>query len=184
MSTNPETIEIAVASTNPVKIIATRIGLFQVFPEKEFDIKGISAKSEVPDQPIGEEETLKGAINRVKNLRELAPDVEYWVGIEGGLKENEAGGMEAFAYVVIKRRADKKIGKGRTASFFLPVKMIALIKQGMELGDADDAIFGDTNSKQKDGTVGRLTHGVVTRTDYYVQAVVMALIPFANPELY
>jgi non-canonical (house-cleaning) NTP pyrophosphatase len=54
----------------------------------------------------------------------------------------------------------------------------------MELGDADDLVFGRQNSKQKSGAVGLLTHNRVTRRTLYEQAVVLALIPFINPDLY
>jgi non-canonical (house-cleaning) NTP pyrophosphatase len=43
-----------------------------------------------------------------------------------------------------------------------------------------------TNSKQKGGTVGKLTNGLVDRTEYYRHAMLMALIPFMpiNQSLY
>jgi hypothetical protein len=43
-----------------------------------------------------------------------------------------------------------------------------------------------TNSKQKGGTVGKLTNGLVDRTEYYRHAMLMALIPFmpVNQSLY
>ena len=56
------------------------------------------------------------------------------------------------------------------------------MNEGMELGDADDAVFNDTNSKQKGGTVGKLTHGAIDRTAYYVHALHMALIPFLHDD--
>jgi non-canonical (house-cleaning) NTP pyrophosphatase len=52
----------------------------------------------------------------------------------------------------------------------------------MELGDADDAVFGRSNSKQANGSIGLLTDDALTRTEYYVQAVIMALIPFKKPQ--
>jgi non-canonical (house-cleaning) NTP pyrophosphatase len=58
------------------------------------------------------------------------------------------------------------------------------VRQGMELGDADDAVFGRSNSKQANGAVGILTGNVIDRAELYEQAVVLALIPFKNPELY
>ena len=54
----------------------------------------------------------------------------------------------------------------------------------MELGDADDVIFGRTNSKQGNGSVGILTADVITRTIFYQQAILLALIPFKNSNLY
>jgi non-canonical (house-cleaning) NTP pyrophosphatase len=54
----------------------------------------------------------------------------------------------------------------------------------MELGAADDLLFGRIDSGRGSGTVGHLTHNTVTRAAYYEQVIVMALIPFMNPELY
>jgi len=79
---------------------------------------------------------------------------------------------------------DGKIGKGKTGSFFLPQKVAELVRQGMELGEADDIVFGKKNSKQANGAIGILTDDVITRTTYYVPAIIMALIPFKNEELY
>lgn len=45
-------------------------------------------------------------------------------------------------------------------------------------------VFGRVKSGQGSGTVGKLTDNIVTRAAYYEHAVVMALIPFMNLELY
>lgn len=174
--------KIVVASTNPVKINTAEIGFAKMFPEDLFKIEGVSAPSGVPDQPMSEEETLEGAINRANNVSKLAPNADYWVGIEGGLEERN-GGMEAFAWIVVKSKTGK-IGKGRTGAFFLPKKIVQLIKQGKELGEADDIVFEMKNSKQANGAVGILTGDVLTRTSFYEPAVILALIPFKNPKLY
>ena len=54
----------------------------------------------------------------------------------------------------------------------------------MELGNADDKVFSTVNSKQKGGTVGKLTRGVIDRAQYYESAVILAMIPFIWPSLY
>ena len=71
-----------------------------------------------------------------------------------------------------------------TGTFFLPDKVAALVRQGMELGHANDAVFGTTNSKHDSGAVGILTHGLIDRTAYYEHAAVLAMIPIVNRELY
>ena len=134
-------------------------------------------------QPKTNQETFDGALNRVNATKETMPDADFWVGIEGGTEENDIGKMDAFAWVVIMAK-DGKIGKSTTGAFFLPGKMVELIKQGKELGEADDIIFGQTNSKQKNGTVGNLTDNAVDRTKYYIDAIILALIPFKNKNLY
>jgi inosine/xanthosine triphosphatase len=124
---------------------------------------------------------LQGAFNRAQAVAQQALDANYWVGVEGGIEERD-GEMAAFAWVVVV--ADKRIGKARTATFFLPPPVVNLIRQGIELGEADDIVFGRFNSKQENGAVGLLTGNVVDRTGLYQQAVVLALAPFKNPELY
>jgi non-canonical (house-cleaning) NTP pyrophosphatase len=75
------------------------------------------------------------------------------------------------------------MGCGKTSFFQLPKKIQNLVENGVELGEADDEVFGRKNSKHKDGAVGILTGGLVDRTSYYKEAVVMSLIPFINNEL-
>lgn len=174
--------KIIVASKNPVKINTTREGFAKMFPEELFEIEGISANSDVPDQPMSEQETIAGATNRANNASKEISDADFWVGIEGGLEEIN-GEMAAFAWIIIKSK-DNIIGKGRTGSFFLPKEVTKLIKQGYELGVADDMVFKRENSKQVNGAVGILTGDILTRTTYYEQAVILALIPFKNPNLY
>lgn len=174
--------KVVVASKNPVKINTTEIGFAKMFPDETFEVTGISAPSGVSDQPMTELETLTGAKNRADNVSNLAPDADFWVGLEGGLEEIGEE-MEAFAWIVVKSKSGK-IGKGKTGSFFLPKEVVKLIKQGKELGEADDIVFGLKNSKQANGAVGILTGNLLTRTTFYEPAVILALLPFKNPSLY
>lgn len=152
-----------------------------MFPADQFEFIGVEVPSGVADQPMTDEETLQGAINRATNAQEVTPEADFWVGLEGGIHETDEG-MIAFAWIVVK--SDQKIGKSRTSTFLLPPKVTELIHQGVELGHANDEVFGEKNSKHKGGAVGSLTGGVLDRTEYYVQPVLLALVPFLNPELY
>ena len=73
-----------VASANPVKLSAAKHGFEQMFPQEAFEIISFKNQVVITSQPMTEEETLRGALKRAKNMRELAPDGDYWVGIEGG----------------------------------------------------------------------------------------------------
>lgn len=174
--------KIIVSSTNPVKLNATLTAFSKMFADSLFQVEGVGVDSKVSNQPLTEEETIKGATNRVEGAQNKIPTADYWVGIEGGLEEIN-GEMEAFAWVVVKSK-NGQLGKGRTGSFFIPQMVAELIKQGKELGEADDIIFGKTNSKQANGAIGILTRDVLTRTSFYEPAVILALIPFKNPKLY
>lgn len=174
--------KIIVASKNPVKLKATELGFSKMFPNEMFEIVGISAPSEVPDQPMSDKETLLGATNRVRNVSIIEPNADFWVGIEGRLAKTK-NQLEAFAWIVIKSK-NGKTGRGKTGTFILPNKITELILQGKELGEADDIVFGMKNSKQSNGAVGILTGNVLTRTTFYEPAVILALIPFNNSTLY
>jgi non-canonical (house-cleaning) NTP pyrophosphatase len=52
------------------------------------------------------------------------------------------------------------------------------------LGEADDIVFGRSNSKQDNGAVGLLTDNVIDRAQLYEHAMILALIPFKNELLY
>ena len=85
------------------------------------------------------------------------------------------------AWMAIVRLRDGSISTGQTGSFPLPPAVAALVRTGVELGDADDRILrvdGSTNNKQRDGTVGMLTGGLIDRTEYYRHALLLTLIPF------
>jgi non-canonical (house-cleaning) NTP pyrophosphatase len=91
--------------------------------------------------------------------------------------------MQAFAWAVVKSKGGT-YGKARTGTFILPSKVAELVLGGMELGHADDVVFGRSNSKQESGAVGLLTRDMISRTSYYTEALTLALIPFINPEHY
>ncbi len=171
---------IVVASRNPVKIQAALDGFKKMFPGEAFQVEGVSAPSNVSDQPMSDAETLQGALNRARNARTLAAHADYWVGIEGGCDEQQ-GAMQAFAWVVVLSK--ERAGQSRTGTFTLPAEVARLVRQGVELGEADDRVFSRSNSKQGNGAVGILTRDVIDRTTYYEHAVILALVPFKNPDL-
>ncbi|RNI28677.1 inosine/xanthosine triphosphatase [Rufibacter latericius] len=173
--------KVVVASTNPVKLKAVQSGLQAMFPEQEFTVEAISVPSEVADQPMSDTETLTGAFNRVCNALDAYPQADYWVGIEGGVQMLHDE-LAAFAWIVV--RTPRLVGKARSGMFFLPKAVAELVQQGVELGEADDRVFGHSNSKQNGGAIGLLTDNVVDRKQLYEQAVKLALVPFKNESLY
>ncbi len=172
---------LVIASHNPVKVQATLNGFERMFPDEIFNVEMVNVPSGVSDQPMSDEETLRGATQRAANAAQAFPNGDYWVGIEGGVAE-EGGELSAFAWVVV--RGGQRSGKGRTGAFFLPPEVTELVQQGKELGEADDIVFQRRNSKQEDGAIGLLTGGVLDRRQFYEQAVILSLLPFKNDALY
>lgn len=172
---------ILVASQNPVKGQAALAGFQRMFPEETFELRTVSVSSGVSEQPFSSDETLQGALQRAQTARHIGPKADYWVGIEGGVEEH---GQELCAFAWIAILSNGLTGIGRTGTFYLPPAVAELIWQGMELGEADDIVFKQNNSKQKNGAIGILTRNVIDRAQLYEQAVILALVPFKNPEFY
>jgi inosine/xanthosine triphosphatase len=172
-----------VGSLNPVKINAALETLSDTLDEA-FEVEGISVPSGVSDQPMTEEETRAGAINRVKNLLALHDSLEgdaWYVAIEGGVDVFEDG-PATFAYVVIYHQGHWSVG--RSANLPLPVSVYQALQRGQELGDVMDALFGTQNVKQKGGAIGLLTHNHATRQSVYNVALTLAMAKFHYPDLY
>lgn len=179
MTTN---IRIAVGSRNPVKIGATEFGFRQLFPQDSIQVDGFSIESGVSDQPMGSEETRRGAQNRANALKEQQPEFDFWCGIEGGIETLDEDWFASAWLVVIDRH--ETCGESKTALFPLPPEVKRLVESGLELGHANDRVFSEHNSKHAGGAIGSLTRGLITRQQLYEHAMTMALIPFAQPELF
>ncbi len=174
-------MRIIVASQNPAKIEAVREAFSKALPNMAFEIEGVSVQSGVKDQPTSLEEARQGAETRARNARTAMPEANYWVGLEAGI-EDTPHGMASSAWVCV---ADtERLGFGNSGQFVLPERIARLVREGKELGEADDIIFGRTNSKQAEGAIGILSHHLYTRSDALCFATVAALIPFMNAELY
>ncbi|GMM89429.1 inosine/xanthosine triphosphatase [Vibrio fortis] len=166
---------VIIASLNPAKINAVKSAFEAAFPQQEFDFKGVSVASGVADQPMSNEETYQGAVNRVCNATQAIPEGDFYVGLEAGIEGNVT-----FAWMVIESNGQR--GESRSASLMLPPQVIEKLAHANELGDVMDEVFGTDNIKQKGGAIGLLTHNQLTRSSVYHQALILALIPFVNPE--
>eukprot|EP00550_Attheya_septentrionalis_P000618 CAMPEP_0198284268 /NCGR_PEP_ID=MMETSP1449-20131203/3762_1 /TAXON_ID=420275 /ORGANISM="Attheya septentrionalis, Strain CCMP2084" /LENGTH=214 /DNA_ID=CAMNT_0043981263 /DNA_START=164 /DNA_END=806 /DNA_ORIENTATION=+ len=181
--------------------------------------------SNVSDQPMGAEETKRGAMNRARAAFAMAKEKpDFAVGMEGGLvmetnlgepQQNQEDaiptlwcmawmailGSDSSTCTLIRadnqndmadsspsstpqpqqyRQATKQVwGFAQTGHFALPPQVAQLVvKEGMELGDADDQVFDRTNGKHGSGTVGILTNGMIDRANYYDHALKLALTPW------
>jgi len=168
---------VIVASQNPVKVQSTRTGFTSFFPENDWDVQGFSIPSGVSDQPMSDEETLQGAMNRANSAQQQFPNAHFWVGIEGGCCMQEED-MWVFAWIVVCDQ--ERVSKAKTSMFALPVEISKLVQEGIELGVATDMIFGKQNTKHSQGVVGMLSKGLIDRTKYYVQPMILALTAFED----
>jgi inosine/xanthosine triphosphatase len=169
---------IVVGSTNPVKVGAVRAVVQRLAIGAE--VVGVSVPSGVPDQPWGDEETIRGAVARAHAARAVH-DADLGIGIEGGVVSEAGGAVRTCAWAAVVGR-DGRDGIGGSLAMRLPGRVAALVRGGMELGHAMDTVTGERNVKQGAGAVGILTAGLVTRQQAYEALVAYALVPFLSDE--
>lgn len=163
---------VVVGSLNPVKIGAVRAVVLRLAPLAV--VTGVAAASGVPDQPWGDEETIRGALARARAALAARPESDWGIGIEGGVVSETDGGVRTCAWAAIVGR-DGRQGVGGSLSLALPTRVAALVRGGMELGHAMDVVTGERDVKHGLGAVGILTGGLVTRQAAYEALVAYAL---------
>src|SRR2546425_6051165 len=145
------------------------------------EIVAIDAPSGVRDQPWGERETRQGAVARARAAMD-AGDADLGIGLEGGVMDQGAG-IELVSWVAVVDR-DGRVGLASGLRFMLPSTAAGGLRQGAELGDVMDELFGMHESKRNAGAVGLLTEGFVSRAEAFADLVAMACAPFLFPDLY
>ncbi|MDF2628060.1 MAG: hypothetical protein K0R39_1891 [Symbiobacteriaceae bacterium] len=171
---------VAVGSTNPVKVGSARRVFAHLYPD--CSVVGIDVPSGVSNQPQGDDETVRGAINRA-HAALTATGADWGIGLEGGVTFDADGScwMNQFCAVVHR---DGRTGIGNGGRFLLPPVIAGGVRAGGEIGPLFDALTGEQNIKQKGGAIGFLTRGLVGREDLYAHMVAAALVRFLHPELY
>ena len=171
-------MRIAVGSTNPVKLAAAR-ALEAYGP---CTLIAVDATSGVSHQPMDEDETRDGAINRARDALAKVTDATYGLGIEGGVRD-DGERMWCFACCAIVDRGGKT-GTGFSGEFQLPPAVRARILAGGELGPVMDELLHRKDVKKQEGAVGVLTKGAIARAEQLRPGVIYAFIPFLNGDMY
>ena len=172
-----------VASTNPVKIKAVRQAVKQKFPKAL--IKGLGVPSGVAAQPMTDQETRQGALNRVRAVKNLAlqnklikpTEQALFIGLEGGVFQPEyAEPQELWSTVwVVALDQDDQLYFSNGARFPLPSFISQMLLAGQEMGPALGAYLADPNLKKKGGAIAFLTENFTNRTDEYASIAKMAI---------
>ena len=170
---------VAAGTTNPAKLKPVQLVFGQVFEGAQ--VHGLSVPSGVREQPIGAEETELGAVNRANAALAGVPGVAWGVGLEGGVRFGTRG---CFLFGAVAVTDGTRLEVGRTAELRLPPGVAERIRAGEELGPIMDGLTGVQNIKQKAGTVGFLTNGLLSRADVWQMGLTLALAPFLHAELY
>lgn len=171
---------VAVGSENPTKIEPVEHIFKHHF--KNVEVVGVKVSSGIKDQPLSTNEMFQGALNRAKNALKKLEKATYGVGIEGGVHRYSYGWFEQSIVVIVDKRGN--IGVGSSGGLVLPPKVIKKIKEGKNLEQAVDELFGTKKIGEGIGMFGIFTKGVVTRSEGVKHGVAFALARFLYEEIY
>jgi inosine/xanthosine triphosphatase len=144
-------------------------------------VTAVAVPSGVRNQPLSDEETVRGALNRAQAAL-AASGADVAVGVEGGVQDTPFGMFVGGWAAVVDRHGAIGIGAGGRVQ--LPEAIAEQIRDGAELGPAMDRFSGLQNVKHSQGAIGIFTAGLVSRTEALELAIVYALARFIAPENY
>jgi inosine/xanthosine triphosphatase len=182
------------------------------FSKHTVTIHSVATDSGVSAQPLTDAETRQGALNRARNAlaaaasaaatvtattttattaaatlaaaaaTDTAPTVDYAVGVEGGIEMID-GTMQCFSWTAVIQASTGVLALSRSGSFAVHPRVQELVLAGAELGAACDAVYDTAQGKGSGGLIGVVTQGLVTRTQLYGHALLLALTRFTAPVL-
>ena len=161
--------DIAVGSTNPVKVAAVRSVMERIYGEVRITAEDVP--SGVPPQPF-EEQTHQGSENRA---RAALKDHDMAVGIEAGVFRMLDGLYDIQHCTIISK--DGKVTYGHGSGFRYPDSISKLVLEGMTVGDAVKEVYGSTEIGKKQGAIGLLSKGLLDRKSLTEQSVMAAMVP-------
>lgn len=141
----------------------------------------VKVPSGVSDQPLSEQETITGAINRAKHAWATSAEEAIGLGLEGGLHYDDVLTKQWYLLSVCAAWNGTQLYIGRGLYFPIPNQVGELVKeQGIELKTVINQLSGTTDSNHKEGAYGLFTNGQVTRSNVFRDAVLAALTPFTS----
>ena len=175
--------KVLIGSENSVKIESARKSFSRFFNPVE--IQGLPADSGVSAQPINEE-TFTGAKNRAGHVKRINDEqglnANFFVGIEGGILQLYNKWFQFSVIHILDQQHRESFGT--TGLYELPNWIVEKLLAGSELGHIIDELAQDSNTKEKQSTIGFLTNGEVDRLENNTRAITFALVPFLQENLY
>lgn len=170
-------IKIKVGSKNQAKVAAVE-ELLSDYPHLSgAEVVDVGSSSQVSDQPLSLEETVRGAINRAQNC---FGECDYSVGIESGLMKvpgSKSGYMDVCVCAIFDGK-ESHLGLSSAWEFPDTKVMDLIVKGGLDMSKAINKAGMTKNAEvgSAEGAIGILTKGRIDRKEYTKQALRMALI--------
>lgn len=168
-------MKIALGSTSEAKKAILLDSLKNLVTEP-IEVIGVDVESGITDQPLDEATTIRGSSNRAKNALEKEREVDFAIGLEGGLEEvANLGYFLTSGATIYDPHGHTSIGVG--GKLQLPKEVSEKVKSGGQFGEA----IREYEAKHEDDeNVLPLVNALISRKDSFEQAIQNAYLSYKN----
>lgn len=156
-------MRVIIGTKNKAKIGAVMSVMSQYFPKANYDL--VDVASGVSEQPMSNEETRMGAINRAKAAVSAIDGADCGFGLEGGVYELD-GQMYCCNWGAMAL-PNGDVYSCAGASFILPEAVASRVRSGEELGPVMDDFTKTADIRHHAGAIGIFTNGLVDRKEMF-----------------
>jgi inosine/xanthosine triphosphatase len=148
-----------------------------------------SVNTNAPAMPLTDWELMQGARERALAVREALRQkkltADLYLGLEGGFHSISVEGewhtfLRGWAYAMDENRGYY----GAAPAISVPESIVRKVIEGRELGLVIDEVAGGHDVRSRRGAWGVLTRDLVTRSMSFELALLAALAPFYNSNIY
>lgn len=157
---------------------------------REVNLVARAVTTNVPAMPLTDWQLMQGARERALAVRDLLRgqrlEAEIYVGLEGGFHTISIEGewhtfLRGWAYAFDGKRGCF----GSSPSITVPEALVKSVIEGRrELSLVIDEVSGKRDVRSREGAWGVLSRDLVTRSMSFELALIGALAPFYNSEMY
>lgn len=149
-------------SKNKAKVKAVE----SCFPKNK--ILTVNVESGVADQPLSDEETRNGAINRAISAQKLRKQA-IGIGLEGGVMFIDSEPFLCNWGAMVTVNGDLYTAAGARIS--LPKQFSQKLNDGHELSNIMDEYVNKKDIRNHEGAIGIFTNGEILRNDMFTHVV-------------
>lgn len=183
-----ELVRVGTRNLPKLEAVRTALGAYA----DQVRVEGAAVETGVSEQPVGWNEIASGARNRARAALAVGA-CDLAVGIEDGLVELPLEERREVLNVGCAFVTDGvRESLGFSPAFAYPPSCVAAaLGERLPIGDVFDRVFSAYSGEAEEapsgttvGNIGKLTRGVLPRSEYARQAVLCALVRFLHPDLY
>ena len=152
----------------------------------EFELQAVETTSGVSDQPLGHEETVRGARNRANDALAAVEGALLGFGIESGVLMLDGQTLDFCACAIALHEGGGAQPLGLSSAWVLPAP-VALAVMVMGSGGGYNGAFqamGIDPNPTGGGVLAELSGGALSRPKQMGEAVTAALLQIRNPRMY